>query len=93
MPSNRCEVHHLDHYHRGSTTGGSTDLHNLTLVCRRHHHLTHEGGFTMNRNHITGSVETRRPDGTPIPTRPRAGPLHPYRHHDDPGEDGLPKAS
>ena len=94
MPTNRCEIHHLEHYHRGSRTGGSTDLHNLALVCRRHHHLAHEGGFTMSRNGVTGAVETHRPDGTPIPTRPRAGPLHPYRHdHDDPGDEQLPRAS
>jgi len=95
MPTNRCEVHHLIHYHRGSDTGGPTDLHNLTLVCRRHHHLAHEGGYTMTRNRVTGTIETHRPDHTLIPTRPRAGPLHPYRRpdHDDPGDQGLPRAS
>jgi hypothetical protein len=77
MPSGRCEVHHIVHYGRGSTTGGPTDLDNLTLVCCRHHHLIHEGGFNLTRNPNTGQIETRRPDGTPIPTRPRAGPLSP----------------
>ena len=31
----------------------------------------------MRRDPATGTVETRRPDGTPIPNRPRAGPLVP----------------
>jgi hypothetical protein len=76
-PSGRCQVHHIIHYGRGRTTGGSTDLANLTLLCCRHHHLVHEGGFHLKRNPVTGSIETRRPNGTLIPTRPRAGPLSP----------------
>jgi hypothetical protein len=76
-PPGRCQVHHIVHYGRGRDTGGPTDLANLTLVCCRHHHLIHEGGYQLTRNPISGQIETRRPDGTPIPTRPRAGPLNP----------------
>jgi hypothetical protein len=97
LPIGCCEVHHLAPYHRGSHTGGPTDLHNLTLACSRHHHLAHEGGFTMTRNPITGRIDTRRPDGTLIPTRPRPGLLHPHQQQppdrDDPGNGQLPKAS
>ena len=76
-PPGRCEVHHIIHYGRGRDTGGPTDLTNLTLICHRHHHLIHEAGFQLTRNPTTGHIETRRPDGTSIPTRPRAGPLKP----------------
>jgi hypothetical protein len=97
MPIGRCEVHHLVPYNRGSHSGGPTDLQNLTLACSRHHHLAHEGGFTMSRNPVTGQIDTRRPDGTIIPTRARAGLLDPYGQRqpdqDDPGDDSLPKAS
>jgi hypothetical protein len=75
MPVVRCHVHHIVPYGRGREAGGPTDLDNITLVCHRHHHLVHEAGFTMTRNPATGQVETRRPDGTVIPNRPRAGPL------------------
>jgi hypothetical protein len=51
----------------------------------------------MHRNPLTGHIDTRRPDGTIIPTRTRAGLLDPYgqRQHDpdDPGDGSLPKAS
>jgi hypothetical protein len=89
LPSTRCQIHHIVPYNRGSSTGGPTDLHNLTLVCCRHHHLVHEGRFKLHRNPHTGQIETRRPDGTPIPTRPRAGPLTPQPGTDPPiaGDD------
>ena len=77
LPAARCAVHHLIPYARGRPTGGATDLDNLTLVCHRHHRLVHEHGFTMRRDPATGTVETRRPDGTLISNRPRAGPLGP----------------
>jgi hypothetical protein len=91
MPSNRCEIHHLVPYARGSTTGGPTDLDNLTLVCSRHHHLVHEGGFKMSRNPHTGHIETHKPDGTPLPTRPRAGPLTPQPGARPPDQPATPK--
>jgi len=39
----RCEAHHVQHW----THGGGTDLDNMALVYRRHHHLVHEGGWTL----------------------------------------------
>jgi hypothetical protein len=45
-----CDAHHLRHW----LHGGPTDLSNLLLVCRRHHHAVHEGGWRLHRH----------PDGT-----------------------------
>jgi hypothetical protein len=45
-----CEGHHLRHW----VHGGPTDLENLLLLCRGHHHAVHEGGWRLHRH----------PDGT-----------------------------
>ncbi|MCU1454303.1 MAG: endonuclease [Acidimicrobiales bacterium] len=69
--SDWCEAHHVDHYEHG----GRTDLHNLCLLCTRHHHLVHEGGYGLARA-PDGRLEFRRPDGTQIRTdRPNHLPL------------------
>lgn len=39
--------HHIQHW----ADGGETSLDNLVLLCRRHHHLVHEGGFDCQRTH------------------------------------------
>jgi hypothetical protein len=51
------EAHHVVHW----TDGGLTDLANLVLLCWRHHHAVHEGGFRMTFEH--GDVTVWRPDG------------------------------
>ena len=38
--------HHIKHW----ADGGETSLDNLVLLCRRHHHLVHEGGFSCRRS-------------------------------------------
>lgn len=38
-----CEFHHLEQW----AHGGGTDLENLRPLCRRHHHLCHEGGWRL----------------------------------------------
>ena len=55
----RCEIHHIDWFEHG----GTTDLHNLLPLCARHHHLVHEGGWTL---HLTPdrTLTITRPDGT-----------------------------
>jgi len=37
--------HHIQHW----ADGGKTNLDNLVLLCRHHHHLVHEGGFTCEK--------------------------------------------
>ncbi len=41
----RCEAHHVNDW----THGGGTDLDEMALVCTRHHHLVHEGRWTLVR--------------------------------------------
>jgi hypothetical protein len=52
------EAHHVAHW----IDGGRTDLANLLLLCWRHRHAVHEGGFGISFEH--GAVTVRRPDGT-----------------------------
>ncbi len=56
--------HHLRHW----ADGGETSLENLVLLCRRHHALVHEGGFTVAREGVR--VVFRRPDGSELPVVP-----------------------
>ena len=62
-PPDWCDAHHREHW----ADGGATDLDNLHLLCRRHHVLVHEGGFTMTIE--DGALVFRRPDGTELPGR------------------------
>lgn len=39
----RCRAHHIEHW----ADGGRTDEANLLLVCDRHHHAVHEGGWDV----------------------------------------------
>ena len=41
-----CDAHHLRHW----LHGGRTDLGNLVLLCRGHHHAVHEGGWRRHRH-------------------------------------------
>jgi len=61
----RCDAHHIDHW----ADGGPTALDNLILVCRRHHRLLHEGGFSVERT-AEGDVTFRRPDGRRVELAP-----------------------
>jgi hypothetical protein len=38
-----CRIHHLDLWSRG----GRTDLDEMAPLCETHHHLVHEGGWTL----------------------------------------------
>ncbi|WP_462417284.1 HNH endonuclease signature motif containing protein [Kytococcus sp. Marseille-QA3725] len=60
-PPGWCDAHHIRHW----ADGGETALHNLTLLCRRHHTIVHRDGL----------VATVRPDGVEWrdPTLPEAG--------------------
>jgi hypothetical protein len=60
------DAHHIHHWAKG----GETRLDNLVVLCRHHHRLVHEGGFSVRRTAI-GELEFRRPDGRLIAPSPR----------------------
>lgn len=71
-PHTWCDAHHIVHW----TDGGSTSLHNLLLLCRRHHGMIHRReGFRLKLE--DGVPIFRRWDGTvlenPIPPQRLAG--------------------
>ena len=53
-----CDAHHVRHW----ADGGGTDLSNLLLLCRPHHRLVHEGGFSLELT--DGRPVFRRRDGS-----------------------------
>ena len=55
-PAGWCDAHHIDHW----IDGGPTDLDNLTLLCSRHHHLLHEGGWLVRSDRSGELVFTNR---------------------------------
>ncbi len=67
----RCEIHHLHEW----ANGGPTDLRHLIPTCKHHHHLIHEGGWTLTLA-ADRTLTIRTPDGEvhatcPIQIRPR----------------------
>jgi hypothetical protein len=76
-----CEGHHLRHW----LHGGATDLANLLLVCRAHHHAVHEGGWRLHR-HADGTSPRHHPTDDDLRPEPRpAGkdPEDPDRPEDE----------
>lgn len=63
------DVHHVQFVSKK----GRTVLSNLTSICRFHHRLVHEGGFTLTMA-ANGSVEVISPDGTEIDPVPNPRP-------------------
>lgn len=63
QPPDHCDLHHIRHWTKHS---GATDLSNLCLLCRGHHTMVHEIGFTFIRR-PGGQLSIHRPDGTPLP--------------------------
>jgi hypothetical protein len=64
------DAHHIRHW----ADGGPTSMDNLLLLCRHHHRLLHEFGFSIERRD-DGRALFFRPDGglipeAPIPARP-----------------------
>ena len=53
-PHQWCDAHHVVHW----VDGGTTDLDNLVLLCRRHHVTCHEGGVRFQRAR-DGTIEPR----------------------------------
>jgi len=54
--------HHIHHW----ADGGETSLDNLVLLCRHHHHLVHEGGFSCEKT-SDGEVIFRDERQEPLP--------------------------
>jgi hypothetical protein len=72
-PAPWTDAHHLDHW----VLGGPTKVENLVLLCRFHHVLLHEGGWSIRLDQQAGTVSVRRPDGSPYevpPSRPWTAP-------------------
>jgi hypothetical protein len=71
--TSRCSVdaHHIEHWARG----GLTSLDNLVQLCRFHHRLLHEGGFSVER--AGPDFVFRRPDGRRLSPVPRPSRGHP----------------
>jgi hypothetical protein len=72
-----CEAHHLRHW----VHGGPTDLGNLVLLCRGHHHAVHEGGWRLHRQ-PNGELSAAPPtddDNPPPHKRPPLAPGRPIR--------------
>jgi len=63
------DAHHLQHWAKG----GETKLDNLVLLCRRHHQLVHEWGYSVERLG-DGDLLFRFPWGGPIASVPRSPP-------------------
>jgi hypothetical protein len=58
-----CDSHHVRHW----ADGGATALHDLVLLCRRHHRAIHDGGFGLA---MEGAHPVfRRPDGSVLEDR------------------------
>ena len=57
--------HHIQHW----LHGGETSLDNLSLLCTHHHHLVHEGGWSVERM-PDGELRFRAPDGRELPAVP-----------------------
>jgi hypothetical protein len=73
------DAHHIRHW----IDGGHTSLENLLTLCRHHHRLVHECGFSVGRE--GDEVVFRAPDGRRLRAvpKPRAGSLARLRddHH------------
>lgn len=54
--------HHLTHW----LHGGETSVENLALLCTVHHHLVHEGGWTVVR-YADGGLTFTSPEGRELP--------------------------
>ena len=63
-------AHHIEHW----AHGGATELSNLVHLCRFHHRLVHEGGYTLERAGREATLRFRRPDGTVVPAVPTPWP-------------------
>ena len=86
-----CRSRHVDNHHIESwADGGETSAENLVQLCRPHHRLIHEGGFTVMRR--GDKFIFRRPDGRLIADVPcfRRRPSPRHRRPGQPDPQALP---
>jgi hypothetical protein len=73
-----CQAHHVQFRHAHD---GPTNVTNGVLLCSFHHHLVHEGGWTLTFESRTGVVTVVTPDGgatyTSLTDRDPRGPAPP----------------
>jgi hypothetical protein len=68
--------HHIRHW----LHGGETSVENTCLLCSRHHHMVHEGGWTVARG-ADGQLTFTSPAGRYLPLKPpreRVGNILPW---------------
>ena len=82
-PPQWCDAHHLDFW---DADHGDTDLDRGALLCRRHHVLIHNRGWSIDRDLSTGHITATAPDGRTFTHDPRTkrGPRHPADGLEDP---------
>ena len=68
--SQHCDAHHIHHW----ADGGETKLSNLVLLCRKHHRLLHEGGFSVKMNEER-AVQFLDKRGRPLERSPAPPPV------------------
>jgi hypothetical protein len=93
-----CAARHVDGHHLVFwDDGGATDLENLCLLCRHHHRLLHEGGYTAAL--VGGHPRFYRPDGShirppdPPPPDPARGATELRRRHRAAGHTITPRTA
>ena len=73
MPCEWTDAHHVVPWWRLK----NTDIAGIVSLCRYHHTLVHEGGWSLAVDHTTGEVGAIRPGGSPYelpPSRPWTSP-------------------
>jgi hypothetical protein len=60
-PTEWTDAHHLDPW----ADGGHTNAERCLLLCRHHHSLVHEAGWSIDLHPTTGQVTITRPGGIP----------------------------
>ena len=81
----RCRIHHIIWW----TNHGLTDLQNLLPLCEQHHHLVHEGHWTLTMTPNRTATWTR-PDGTHWHTGPTINRTTPNKRTRDQRPSGAP---
>lgn len=61
VPSQWTDAHHCLPW----TDGGETNVTGCVLLCRHHHGLVHEGGWSIDFDATTGRIHITRPGGIP----------------------------